>query len=150
MNEIEVLQASEVVRASSQSARQQLAMVRQLAGALERVLDNQDAVAKEVNEIKSEQAIMKSKFERVLDIADNHWTLADWIKWHRRSLPQEALKTEGGRIRKICDQLGIPPHPKTIWNGGEFRARQWPIEAIRVWWPQCCRRYGWDVTWNTR
>ena len=143
MNEIEVLQASEVVRASSQSARQQLAMVRQLAGVLERVLDNQDAVVKEVNE-------MKSKVERVLDIADNHWTLADWIKWHRRSLPQEALKTEGGRIRKICDQLGIPPHPKTIWNGGEFRARQWPIEAIRVWWPQCCRRYGWDVTWNTR
>lgn len=89
-----------------------------------------------------------AKIEDQADLTSRHWSVATWISYHGYSASIDALKEEGGILRGICLSHGIPIGDKKICNGSQWPARQWPIEAIRLWWPGCCARHGWKLTWK--
>lgn len=77
-----------------------------------------------------------------------HWTVAAWISLHDYRATKDAMKEEGGILRGICMQNNFAIPDRKVCNGGNFPARQWPIEAIRIWWPGCCARHGWKLVWK--
>lgn len=76
------------------------------------------------------------------------WTVAAWLDKQGYRATVDIMKHEGSELRRICNSRGITVPDEKVCNGGSFPARMWPMEAIRVWWPQCCGRYGWAVTWK--
>jgi hypothetical protein len=75
------------------------------------------------------------------------WTVAVWMKEHGYQATMDVWKHEGGVLYRICQARGITPGPKVV-SGAYYPATIWPMEAIRIWWPQCCERYGWDLWWK--
>jgi hypothetical protein len=125
-------------------ARQQLTLQRQTAQTLEVLLNNAERQEQKLKRLDATVA----RIERESGLKGSHWTVAAWIAHHGHAASVESLKNEGSILRGIClsHQFAIPP--EKVCNGGNFPARQWPIEAMRIWWPGCCARHGWKLTWK--
>lgn len=85
---------------------------------------------------------------REMSIVANHYTVSAWVGWHGFKMTEEATQQEGILLRRICDAWGIVYPQQKVCSGGRYAVRMWPMEAIRIWWPDCCRRYGWILKWN--
>ena len=77
----------------------------------------------------------------------SHWTVRQWFQLHGHSGDEEALRAEGLALHRICKTYGIAKNPNRL-PGSNHMSRQWPIEAIRIWWPDCCRIHRWEITWK--
>lgn len=98
----------------------------------------------EVRELREEIEDVRERNGR----GPSHWTVAAWIAHHGFSATVDVMKDEGGFLRRICRDRGIAFPEEKVCNGGSFPARMWPIEAIRIWWPECCQRHGWGIHWK--
>lgn len=87
---------------------------------------------------------------REVGIQANHYTVQAWVTWHGHRMSEDAARDEGMRLHLICRERGIAVPTVKVCNGGRFAVRNWPLDAIRIWWPDCCVRYGWSETWNRR
>ncbi len=123
--------------------------------------DSFDALERVANQMMQQAGMIKAmvqglkkidqridRIEQESGLRGGHWTVAAWIAHHGYSATREALKDEGSILRGICLQHRIAIPEAKVCNGGNFPARQWPIEAIRIWWPGCCARHGWKSTWK--
>jgi hypothetical protein len=106
--------------------------------------------------LEGEVAVVKEDLNGLRNIigqGPQNWTVAAWIENKGYEAETEVYKNEGGECRKICQAMGIAisaDYPKKICNGGVHAARMWPIKVIERWWPECCRRHGWNVAGNQR
>lgn len=100
---------------------------------------------------QDELEIKVGKVANMIGAGPSSWTVAAWVSHHGRKLSDDQIRNEGLLCRGIYDRLGYPPprNRDKVPNGnGPFSARKWPRAVIQVWWPECCKRYGWDVTWD--
>lgn len=95
-------------------------------------------------------AVRVDRIEAEADTSGRHWSLAVWCRVHGRSASRELLAKEGRRVRIICEDHGFAVEELFSSNGAEFPGRQWPVEAVEIWWPDFCRRQGWPVVWKVK
>jgi hypothetical protein len=103
-------------------------------------------LGQEVAGIKSEIADVRQQIGR----GPLGWTIAGWFSQHNHKATEDVIRCEGMRAREICIALGtaVPPDNERVCNGGKFPARVWPLEVIRVWWRDYCRRNDMEVYWR--
>jgi hypothetical protein len=78
----------------------------------------------------------------------SHWTVAAWIDYHGYKAALDVAKDEGLQLRRICLSRNIAIRQDKSCSGSSFSSRMWPMEAIRIWWPECCQRHGWILHWK--
>lgn len=107
-----------------------------------------------VMDVRSRQLSLESRVKQLdgdvasvkaaLGQGPSAWTVAAWLKYQipHRTFAIDILKSEGGRLRRICDQRGIVVSGQKVCMGSDYPATMWPREAIDIWWPDFRNRFG--------
>ena len=137
-----------------ESARQQLQMAMGLGRSLDMLIKSQEETVARLDAHDVQIDRHGHQISHVMsEIQMNHkdWSVAAWMAENGHpDVTQDVMKDEGTILRSICIRRGIAVVKEKVNIGGSrFPARQWPCEAIRIWWPDCCARHGWRETWPT-
>jgi hypothetical protein len=101
-------------------------------------------LGQQVTGIKGEVDTLRNQIGR----GATDWSVAVWLAEHGHSASEQFCSQEGRRLRRICDHHNIAVSKEKVCNGLNWPARRWPIEAIKIWWPECCARNNWLLKWK--